>query len=131
MVQSRAILDWCDRVTAEFMPARIIVFGSHAYGNPTEDSDVDILIVVARGLDGYRKAAEISLRVEPGFSLDLLVRTSAVLEKRIALNDFFLQEIVTKGITVYDAADNRVGKKGRKRLQQREASFSSAQTAGL
>jgi predicted nucleotidyltransferase len=130
MVQSQAIIDWCDRVAAEFKPARIIVFGSYAYGNATDDSDVDILVVVARGPDGCRKAAEISLRVEPSFPLDLLVRTWAVLEKRIALNDFFLQEIVTKGIAVYDAVDERVGQKGRKRLQQRGTSFSSVAEKG-
>ena len=31
-------------VAEQFDPEKIILFGSHAYGNPGPDSDVDILI---------------------------------------------------------------------------------------
>ena len=128
MVQSQEILDLCDRIVTKFRPVRIIVFGSHAYGAPANDSDVDMLIVLARGPDGYRKAALISETVRPDFPVDLLVRTSAALQKRIELNDFFFKEIMEKGIVIYDAADARVGGQGRKRLQQRGAAFAGAQT---
>jgi hypothetical protein len=84
---------------------------------------------MARGPDGYRKAAEISGRAKPKFAVDFMVRTAAVLRKGIAMNDFFLKEIVEKGIVLYDAADERVGRQGRKRLQQREAAVKSAQLA--
>jgi len=36
----------CDR--AAFKPQRIILFGSHAYGQPNEDSDVDVLVVMPK-----------------------------------------------------------------------------------
>jgi predicted nucleotidyltransferase len=131
MVPATEILDVCDRIVAKFRPVRIILFGSHAYGSPADDSDVDLLVVVAAKPDGYRKAAEISEQVRPSFALDLLVRTTADLGKRIALNDFFFKEIVEKGIVLYDATDARVGSKGRKRLQQRQTARTGAQVAGL
>lgn len=131
MVRAPLILDLCDRIAAEFSPERIILFGSHAYGAAADDSDVDLLIVISKGQDGYRKAAEISQRVQPNFAVDMLVRTTAVLRERIALNDFFLSEIVNEGIVLYDAANARVGREGRKRLQQRQAACASAQNAGL
>jgi predicted nucleotidyltransferase len=35
-----------DRLTAEFRPEQIYLFGSHAWGTPHEDSDVDLLVIV-------------------------------------------------------------------------------------
>ena len=36
------------RLAAEFDPEQIILFGSHAWGTPTEDSDIDLLVIVPR-----------------------------------------------------------------------------------
>jgi predicted nucleotidyltransferase len=38
------------RISKEFRPKKIILFGSYASGEPTEDSDMDILIVTERRL---------------------------------------------------------------------------------
>jgi predicted nucleotidyltransferase len=35
-----------DQVAQRFAPLRVILFGSHAYGNPTADSDVDLMVVM-------------------------------------------------------------------------------------
>ncbi|MDQ3564448.1 MAG: nucleotidyltransferase domain-containing protein [Pseudomonadota bacterium] len=32
---------------AEFQPKEVILFGSHAWGTPSEDSDVDVLVIVS------------------------------------------------------------------------------------
>lgn len=43
----------CDRIAEEFKPEKIILFGSHAYGRPTLDSDLVLrqgLILVSVGL---------------------------------------------------------------------------------
>lgn len=34
-----------DRIVKKYQPNKIILFGSYVYGEPTKDSDVDILIV--------------------------------------------------------------------------------------
>jgi predicted nucleotidyltransferase len=39
-----------ERIRNEYQPKKIILFGSYAYGEPTEDSDIDILIVTQRRL---------------------------------------------------------------------------------
>lgn len=36
----------CERIAREFKPEKIILFGSQAYGCPTEDSDIDLLVVM-------------------------------------------------------------------------------------
>jgi predicted nucleotidyltransferase len=33
------------RVVDQFQPEKVILFGSYAYGQPTEDSDVDLLVI--------------------------------------------------------------------------------------
>ena len=35
------------RLVAEFQPERITLFGSYAWGAPTEDSDVDLLVIMS------------------------------------------------------------------------------------
>ena len=40
---------YCDAIAAAFKPARIFLFGSYAYGQPTEDSDVDVMVVMPKG----------------------------------------------------------------------------------
>ena len=34
-----------DKIIREYQPKKIILFGSYAYGEPNEDSDIDLLIV--------------------------------------------------------------------------------------
>ena len=43
---SAEIQKLCEQISRDFRPERIILFGSHAYGSPTPDSDVDLLVVM-------------------------------------------------------------------------------------
>jgi len=103
-IGKRAIRALARRIAREFQPDRIILFGSHAYGKPTPDSDVDLLVVMPFEGKGYKKAAEIMSKVRPPFSVDLLVRTPEELRQRLAWHDFFLMEITDKGEVLYDSS---------------------------
>lgn len=46
----KIILEMVEKVIKEYQPKKVILFGSYAYGEPTEDSDIDILIVTERRL---------------------------------------------------------------------------------
>jgi predicted nucleotidyltransferase len=37
---------YCDAIAHAFRPEKIILFGSHAYGRPHRDSDVDVLVIL-------------------------------------------------------------------------------------
>src|SRR4051794_41082775 len=41
-----AIRRYVGRIVERFHPEKVILFGSHAYGRPTPDSDVDLLVVM-------------------------------------------------------------------------------------
>ncbi len=45
MIDSNALREIVQRIRARFHPEKIILFGSYATGNPSEESDVDLLIV--------------------------------------------------------------------------------------
>jgi uncharacterized protein len=84
-------------------PEKVILFGSHAYGRPNDDSDVDLLVVMpARNM--IDMAVRIRRFLPAPYPMDLLVRTPEYLAKRLALGDQFLREIVERGIVLHDAA---------------------------
>ena len=103
MVEMKKITDLTSEIAREFRPERIILFGSHAYGRPGDDSDVDILVVLRFKGKPVRKAIEIRNRVNARMPLDLIVRTPEQLADRLAKNDWFLREIVERGRTLYEA----------------------------
>lgn len=98
-----------DEIARRFRPERIILFGSYAYGTPTEDSDVDLLVVMPLPDKGRGRASDIRLSLDVTFPLDLVVCDPDYLQKRIDMNDFFLREITEKGEVVYAGNHSAVG----------------------
>lgn len=103
MVEIKNIRDLTSQIAREFHPEKIILFGSYAYGQANEDSDVDLLVVLPFSGKAARKAIEIRNRVKATMPLDLIVRTPEQVAERLAQNDFFMREIVERGRTLYEA----------------------------
>lgn len=99
----RTIRALADQIAREFNPDEIILFGSHAYGKPQAWSDVDLLVVMDTPKGEMRAILDIadSLPDLP-FSVDIVVRSRTVLEKRKKLGDWFLREITAKGKVIYE-----------------------------
>ena len=114
----RVIRRFARQVAERFRPEKVILFGSHAYGTPHADSDVDILVVMP-ARNQIDQACRIDDALDPPFPLDLIVRTPKNLAWRLAAGDSFLREIVTKGRILYEKDDGRVGAQGRGRLPAR------------
>ena len=103
MVDIKEIKHLSSQIAREFNPDRIILFGSYAYGQPGNDSDVDILVVLPFKGKPVRKAIEIRNKVNAGVPLDLIVRTPEQVADRVAQNDWFMREILERGHTLYEA----------------------------
>lgn len=101
-----------DAIAREFKPRRIILFGSHAYGNPTVDSDVDLLVLMPYTGHAARVAGEILFRTDPTFAVDILVRSPKEVRERYRMRDCFIREILDRGRVVYEAGNGGVGRKG-------------------
>jgi predicted nucleotidyltransferase len=97
------IEDVCRRIAEEFKPEKIILFGSHAYGKPTPDSDLDLLVVMPYEDSYFQQAMKIRRRLGLVTPMDLLVRTRAELQYRLDIGDRFMREIVERGKVMYEA----------------------------
>ena len=105
MVSRAEIQAYADKIAERFHPEKIILFGSYAYGTPTEDSDVDLLVIMDHDGRGWQKATEIrSILGYAGFAMDLIVRRRAHVNTRVLDGDPFYSEIVSEGKQLY--ADN-------------------------
>jgi len=113
-VPMRVIRQFAREVVEQFRPEKIILFGSHAYGTPSADSDVDILVVMPCRNE-ISQATRIRLAVESRFPMDLLVRAPEDVRWRLEEGDWFLREVVSRGKVLYDKSHSRVGTKGRDR----------------
>jgi len=91
-----------DKIAKEFQPEKIILFGSYAWGKPTEDSDVDLCIVkdvedtraLRRNIDGAFGSRN--------FAMDVVVFRPRHMFRRLNMADAFFQQILTDGQTLYE-----------------------------
>ena len=103
MVSAKEIQATCNDIVREFAPQQVILFGSYAYGTPTEASDVDLFVVMAGVESNAREEAwEMKKRLPERFRLDLHVRSPEELAYRVSHNDWFLREILEKGDVLYE-----------------------------
>ena len=97
-VPRRQIEAYCRVVAREFKPEKIILFGSYAYGKPTLNSDVDLVVVMpCRGRE-MDQALKIQLRVMPPFPMDMLVWKPAQTKR----TNSFTRAVLSEGKTMYE-----------------------------
>jgi predicted nucleotidyltransferase len=91
------------RIARELRPQKIILFGSYAYGNPTPDSDVDLLIVMQTNAPRKERYLAVSRLLRPRpFAVDIIVKTPQEIKTAIKNGDFFIEEIYTQGKVLYE-----------------------------
>jgi|SRR6516162_8472266 predicted nucleotidyltransferase len=102
------------RIARQFRPNKIILFGSYAYGRPTPESDIDLLVIM-QARNEIDQSLWIEEWLDPPFSLDVMVRTPRNLRWRLEEGDWLLREAVDQGKVLHEKADQGVGSKGRGR----------------
>ena len=100
----RKIRTLAEQIGHLFRPEKIVLFGSYAYGQPTQESDINLLVIMKTRLRPIEQAVAIRQAVDCPFSMDLLVRTPAQVEERLRLGDHFLRDILLRGGVLYEAA---------------------------
>ncbi len=80
-----------------------MLFGSYAYGAPTADSDVDLLVILDTDAPRRERSWLVSRWLIPRpFPVDILVKTPQEIEQALAGRDFFIQEIMAHGKVLYE-----------------------------
>lgn len=102
--QNKELKKITQKIVEKYKPKKIILFGSCAWGKPTEDSDVDLFIVKnsrKRRIDRERELR--TMLIGNNFPpMDLLIYTSQELKRRFQIGDFFINDIFKKGKVLYD-----------------------------
>jgi predicted nucleotidyltransferase len=88
-------------------PERVILFGSYAHGNPTEDSDIDLYVVTKDEFvpGSFREKADLRLKVSEllldlrlKYPVDLIVHTRPMYREFRNGGSFFSEEIFQRGV---------------------------------
>lgn len=102
-VHQRRIRAYCDAIAQEFRPQKIILFGSYAYGEPTPNSDVDLLVILSFRGNDVAKAIQIRALFDTPFPMDLLVRKPEFIAERLRERDMFIELVMTQGRVIYES----------------------------
>ena len=90
-----------DKIAKEFQPEKIILFGSYAWGTPTEDSDVD-MCVIKETKDARKYAREVRGALDTDFPVDILAYSPKDFYDKIHDDrNLFLEDIAVNGIPLY------------------------------
>jgi predicted nucleotidyltransferase len=97
------IRDIAEKIAREYQPEKIILFGSHAWGTPGPDSDVDLFIVKESTKRRIEREADLRMLLFGNRfpAMDILVYTPDELRHRMSLGDFFVREILDRGRVLY------------------------------
>ena len=92
---------------APLCPEKVILFGSWAWGRPTEDSDIDLYVVTQDDFmpatwrqkrDVVRTVSNSILDLRMCYSIDLLVHTRPMHRRFIETNSSFARQIMDEGV---------------------------------
>jgi predicted nucleotidyltransferase len=99
------------RLVAEFQPEAVILFGSHAWGTPTEDSDLDLLVIVSESSEKpYARDTRACMAMgEIPVPMDILVQTRDEVEEQRDFVASIFHRILNKGKVLYGHAEDRRG----------------------
>jgi len=91
------------RLVAEFQPDQVWLYGSHAWGNPHDDSDVDLLVVVPHSDETPIRRSQRAHRCLRGLRMpkDVLVETRQEVDRVKELKTSLENTILSRGRRLY------------------------------
>lgn len=91
------------RIVDNFNPEKIILFGSYAYGQPREESDIDLMVVMDTNMKPYERALPIRRTLKYlGMPKDVIVKTPQEFERFKDIIGTIIYTAAHKGKVVYE-----------------------------
>lgn len=91
-----------ERIVGAVHPEKIILFGSYAYGKPTKDSDLDLLVIMPSDEPMHKRVLPIrKLLLDVHVPKDIIVYTPDEVEKWKNVTNAFITSIMKKGKVIY------------------------------
>ncbi|KAF0133484.1 MAG: DNA polymerase beta domain-containing protein [Candidatus Saganbacteria bacterium] len=90
-----------DQIVEKYKPIKILLFGSCARGEITENSDIDILIIKDTSKRRIDRIKEVLFSVDNNLPFEPLIYTPKEIKKRAKLGDFFIKNLLKEGVLLY------------------------------
>ena len=99
ITKNKQLLQITDKIKTHFNPQKIIVFGSYAWGKPTDDSDIDIFLIMESNLRRDERARQVQkIFSQRSFPLDVIVYTPEEVEQSLKRGNPIIREILNQGV---------------------------------
>ncbi|PIP53932.1 MAG: hypothetical protein COX07_08035 [Bacteroidetes bacterium CG23_combo_of_CG06-09_8_20_14_all_32_9] len=106
MIDAIKINEVIKKITLNYNPDSIILFGSYAFGTPNSDSDLDLLIIKQTSLPKHLRASEVRKHLYGMMiPMDLLVYTPSEFETEKSQKYSFLNSIISNCKILYERKD--------------------------
>jgi predicted nucleotidyltransferase len=103
LITEKKLIEIIDKISSNYNPEKIILFGSYAKGNPGEASDIDLFIIKESILPRYKRGLEVRrLLYGSMIPIDLLVYTPKEIDLQKDKKYSFVYEVLNTGRVVYE-----------------------------
>jgi predicted nucleotidyltransferase len=91
------------KLAAALNPEQIILFGSYAYGEPNEDSDIDLMVIVSHSDEPRYRRSRPAYRALRGIGIakDIIVMTRAEVERKANVRSSLVYQVLNQGRVLY------------------------------
>jgi len=92
-------------------PYKVILFGSFAYGNPDDNSDIDLFVVTdddylpknyKENMKNYLMVSSKLRDLKKNIPIDLVVHTKPMYDNFIRMGSLFSREVMKRGEVLYE-----------------------------
>lgn len=96
----------------EISPAKVILFGSHAQGSASAESDLDLLVVTNHDEmpqtygakeEIYLEVARLLRDIRAKVPMDLVVHTRSMHARFLEMDSLFARELLQNGVILYES----------------------------
>jgi len=102
MINKQLIKQVAERIGIAANAERVILFGSHARGEASKNSDVDLMIIAESDLPRFKRSRELYKLFRPyPFGMDLVFYTPEEIEKGKKSPFSFVSSVLLEGKTLY------------------------------
>jgi uncharacterized protein len=104
MISEIAIQQAVSKLVEAAKPSKIILFGSYARGDATEDSDLDLMVIEAEVSSQFEEMVRLrNVMGDMGVGVDLLVYSDSEATRRSQVPGTLLYWAFKEGRVLYDA----------------------------
>ena len=106
MIENRQIDEIVNRIASSYNPDKIILFGSYARGNYSENSDLDFILIKETTAPKHKRGVEVrKLFFGLPIPMDFKIYTSAEFNNELANKYSFLSSAIKGSKVLYERQD--------------------------